>query len=176
MIGNTYPDVGIQECRSRAAYIELAIARMQHLDVTAVGSVSRSDMVREMSEAEVLAYPCDTIRFTEGFSVTTLEACAAGAVPVLRGVDALPEIYGSLPSMYTPGHDSPWFVGLVENALTNEKFAASCRDAGYAIAERHAWPVLAERLERMILTRLSERGGYEASGSDGDPAEPLPIG
>lgn len=161
MVSNTYPDAGIQECSSRAKYIELAIARMQHLDVTAVGSVSRNDMVREMSEAEVLAYPCDTIRFTEGYSVTTLEACAAGAVPVIFGVDALPEIYGELPTCLQPG-DTTAFINRVCDALNWPGLAAEWRDIGYEIASRAAWPVLAERLERMILKRLNERSGTDA--------------
>ena len=124
-------------------------------------------MALEMSEAEVLAYPCDTIRFTEGWSVTTLEACAAGAIPVLRGVDALGEIYADLPYCMKP--DDPKFVDYTVNALQDcaAENVKLDRDRGYRIAQRYTWPTLAEKLETII---------HEATSPANNAAESLPAG
>ena len=143
---------GLTEIGYRIRYIQRALELYKRFDVENVGSVSRQQMALEMSEASVLAYPCDTIRFTEGFSVTTLEACAAGAIPVVRGVDALPEIYGELP--YFVPKDAR-FSDKVVAALTDEH-PEHARAVGYRIAQRYTWPSLAEKLEEIIR---------EASGS-----------
>lgn len=158
---NAFPDPGIQECGQRARYIELALARMKHLDVTAVGSVSRQDMAREMAEAEVLAYPCDTIRFTEGFSVTTLEACAAGAIPVINPVDSLGHLYGELPSADGVGRFPDRVCAALDSSHANVRWQQECRDIGKKIAARHEWDVLAEQLERIMLKHLGEAKAAE---------------
>lgn len=158
---NKWPDAGIQELGQRARYIELALARMKHLDVTAVGSVSRQDMAREMAEAQVLAYPCDTIRFTEGFSVTTLEACAAGAIPVINPVDSLGHIYGELPSADGVGRFPDRVCAALDSSHANVRWQQECRDIGKKIAARHEWDVLAERLERIMLKHLGEAKAAE---------------
>jgi glycosyltransferase involved in cell wall biosynthesis len=158
---NTWPDPGIQECGQRARYIELALARMKHLDVVAVDSVSRQDMAREMAEAEVLAYPCDTIRFTEGFSVTTLEACAAGAIPVINPVDSLGHIYGELPSASGVGAFHDRVCAALDSSHANVRWQNECREIAKKIAARHEWPVLAERLESIVLRHLGEAKAAE---------------
>jgi len=154
--GQPVVERGLTEIGYRIRYIQRALELYKRFDVENVGSVSRERMAVEMSEAEVLAYPCDTIRFTEGFSVTTMEACAAGAVPVIRGVDSLSEIYGDLPSCLADTNQRK-FISAVCMALDNtEGFADDCRSIGSRIAGQHTWPILAEKLEEIIR---------EASGS-----------
>jgi len=140
----------------RARYIDLAMRRMGGLGVTRVGSVSRRQMVKEMSEAVVLAYPCDTVRFTEGFSVTTMEACASGAVPVVTAVDSLGQIYlPHIPAVPVPARDNvPAFAEFVVRGLTDTGFQTGAREKSLALAESHRWSVLAGRLEEILLERL----------------------
>jgi glycosyltransferase involved in cell wall biosynthesis len=137
---------GLTELGYRARYVEQALKRCAHLGIEAIGSVSRDRMKVEMSEAEVLAFPCDTIRFTEGFSVTTMEACAAGAIPVLFPCDALKEIYGGLPM----ARDLDDFAQLVIDSLTDPIRAEVSRADAADIAQLHTWDLLAERLEGII--------------------------
>lgn len=143
---------GLVETGYRARYIARALELLRSEGVEAVGSVSRQEMAREMSEAQCLAYPCDTIRFTEGFSVSTLEGCASGAVPVVSGCDALGSIYGELPTMVpAPIRDhGREFVDQVERVLQDDEYRSKAVDVGRAIADRHRWDVLAERLEGII--------------------------
>jgi glycosyltransferase involved in cell wall biosynthesis len=115
-------------------------------------SVSRNRMSQEMAEATVLAYPCDTVDYTEGFSVTLMEACASGAIPVTSAVDALGSIYGG----YVPMVKAPvrshlvGFAGLVVRALTDESFQSKVRFKSRSLADAHHWDVLTEKLERSI--------------------------
>jgi glycosyltransferase involved in cell wall biosynthesis len=149
-------ELGLTEVGYRIRYIQRALELYKRFDVENVGSVSRERMALEMSEAEVLAYPCDTIRFTEGFSVTTMEACAAGAIPVVVGVDALQEIYGELPTCIAPGDPFAESVMLALMLRESEDILRAHREIGYKIAQRHAWPTIAERLEKIINDALAD--------------------
>lgn len=141
----------ILELARRARYVRYALPRLAHLGVRHMGSVSRNQMALAMSEAAVLAYPCDTIRYTEGFSVTTMEACAAGMIPIISDVDALGEIYGGavamVPAPVSKRMDQ--FVEYVVRALTDSA-SGGAQHAARELASRHAWPVLAERLEKIL--------------------------
>ena len=145
-------ETGLVETGYRARYIARSLELLRSEGVEAVGSVSRREMAREMSEAECLAYPCDTIRFTEGFSVSTLEGCASGAVPIVSACDALGSIYGELPTMVpAPIRDhGSRFIDQIELVLQDDVYRAEAQRIGRSIAERHRWDVLAERLEGII--------------------------
>lgn len=161
---NVHPD--LLEIAQRKRYIQHAMARLSgpKWDVEHVGSVGRTRMRAEFEQAVVLGYPCDTIRYTEGFSVTTLEACASGCLPVVTDIDSLGHIYGGAAPMVEVGQNSldasqlATFTGLVVRGLTDEAWrseqVAKCR----ALAENHAWPILAERLEGMIHEAKKARG------------------
>lgn len=72
------------------------------------GQRSVNETLTAFGKASFMLYPCDTVSFTEGFSVSTLEAAQAGALPIITGVDALAEIYGNFlpvaPAPYTEHH------------------------------------------------------------------------
>lgn len=149
----------IQELAQRYRYIACAMERLKDHGVSAIGSVSRKRMVQEMYEAVVLGYPCDTIRYTEGFSVTTMEACAAGLVPVISSEDALGSIYSALPTVLpTPisSYMGP-FVELVVGALEGNAFAVPAVGEGRRLAAAHAWPILAERLEQILMVEMDKK-------------------
>lgn len=145
-----------EEQFSRAHYLRESIARFSmrpDLGVELVDSVSRERMNVEMSEAEVLAYPCDPVVWTEGFSVTLMEACAAGVLPVTCGVDALPEIYGgAVPMVDRPVKDNiSGFTDFVIRGLTDSAFRSETVSKTTALAGRYRWSDLAKRLESIIV-------------------------
>jgi hypothetical protein len=123
------------------------------------GGVSRNDLAKELAEAEVLAFPCDTVAFSEGFSCSTLEGCASGALPIISGTDALGEIYrGATPIVSPPieSHLDKW-TSLVIRALTVPPWAESWRAKAKQFAASHAWPLLAERLETILERKMGEK-------------------
>lgn len=143
---------GLREMGRRARYIEFAMKRLAHLGVECVGSVSRHDIEREMAHAEVLAYPCDTVLYTEGFSVTTMEACGSWTLPCIAGADALGDIYGGhVPTVPAPASDHmAEFVENVVRGLTDPWWAEAWTEKANDLALEHSWEALTPRLEQIL--------------------------
>jgi glycosyltransferase involved in cell wall biosynthesis len=78
----------------RARYIENSISRLQDHGVHVHDAVPNQRMARELQAAACLVYPCDPVRYTEGFGCSVLDAAAAGCVPIISTADALPEVHG----------------------------------------------------------------------------------
>ena len=74
----------MMEVGQRLRYINNAIKQMKSLGVEYIGSVGREQMTKELKSSQVFAYPCSIVNdYTESLSVATLEACAAGCVPII---------------------------------------------------------------------------------------------
>jgi glycosyltransferase involved in cell wall biosynthesis len=143
---------GTSEHGHRGRYIGAALDRLKLDGVDVFGSSSRNVMRRELSEAMVLAYPCDPIAYSEGFSVSIMEGCASGALPVIVGADALISIYkGHVPCVDPPARKA---VGqwrdLVIRSLTDSKWQKSWVTRARALAERHDYIDLARRMEGLF--------------------------
>jgi glycosyltransferase involved in cell wall biosynthesis len=148
-----------RENKARALYTQRALPALAAHGVEVVGSVSRNRMAFELSRAEVLAYPCDPIAWTESFCCSALEGCAAGALPVLSEADCLKEIFGeACPMVPAPArkHLGEW-RGLVVRALTDTPWADEWRAKGRALAGRLTWQHNAEAFEGVLNKALAER-------------------
>lgn len=139
----------IEKQRRRALYIEDALRRMaEHGGLDSWGveicdSVSRVRIEDELARAEVMAYPCETVSWSEGFSCSTLEACASGCHVVVTDCDAFGELYSSLDPV--PVGNWKLFAERVVGALRGEerdRFVAAGRDLGV----RYTWRSHCERL------------------------------
>jgi glycosyltransferase involved in cell wall biosynthesis len=87
--------------RINSQYVDRVLPVLQ--DVEVIGPKSRAEICDALSEAELLLYPTDCVAYNEGFSCSTLEGCAAGAIPILVGSDALGSIYrGACPVIDPP--------------------------------------------------------------------------
>lgn len=156
--GSSHSHPDFREFSYRANYISMSLDRMKNMGIEKFGSTSRQKMAEEMSKAMVLAYPCDTIRFTEGFSVTTMEACAAGLVPIISDVDSLGQIYGGhIPTVKFPVTDRmDQFSDLVIKALTDSSFREEVTSRARTLAHDHRWSFLAEKLESLIRSKAKK--------------------
>lgn len=83
----------IIEMAQRVRYIKHAMEELKSMDVEHVGSISRERMIEEWNKASVFAFSADTVAFSEGFSVSTLEAHASYTIPVITDADCLGGIY-----------------------------------------------------------------------------------
>ena len=156
---NAVPEYSMRERAQRAKYINAVLSELKKIGVEVVGSVSRKRLAAELSAAEVLAFPCDTIAYTEGFSVATLEGCASGALPIITDIDALGSIYGgSVPMVAAEIENrvSEW-SDFVVRTLTDAPWAAEWRRKAGLLADRHAWPVLAARLEALLEEGIARK-------------------
>lgn len=156
----------IEMLRSRAVYIQECLRRMSGPEwgITVCDSVSREQIEREMCEAEVLAYPCDTVRWSEGFSCTILEGCAARACPVITDCDALGGIYMEacvVEDMDAPGWQATWRDSIIR-VLRDASRRGRINEKARAFAERHTWRLHAERLIAAIQ-KAQGRSSHHAS-------------
>lgn len=145
----------IEPLRARALYVEEALRRMSGPEwgITVCDSVSRAQIEREMAEAEVLAYSCQTTTWSEGFSCTTLEACAARACPVITDCDALGAIYADAAAVVPVSHWEEWRDTVVR-ALTDSAFRDTQNERAHAFALRHTWRNTAEQLMARVKERM----------------------
>lgn len=156
---STHVNPDLREHAHRAQYVKRLLAHKDRLGITVVGSASRQQMVKELSEAQVLGAPFDTIAWTEGFCVAALEGCASGALPIISDVDALGEIYGGhTPMVAAPAHRhmDEW-TELAIRALTDEPWRQSWVERARTRAQDFAWPKLAERLEKILEKGLAAK-------------------
>lgn len=142
----------VTEMAQRIRYIKKAVKELAHLDVEHVGSVSRERMQTEFSEASVFGFPCDTVAFSEGFSVSTLEAHASHTVPVITDADCLGGIYqNSGCVMVNDIKDNlDIFTQKMIQALTDQEFANQKIKKSREFAKQHTWTQTAQQLETII--------------------------
>lgn len=142
------------EMANRLRYIVEAIKRLKNLDVVHCKSVSRNQMVKEMNEASVFAFPCDTVATTEGFSVSTLEAHASFTVPVITNQDCLGSIYNNSGSVVIKSpvrQRLPEFTDAVIKGLTDKTFADGVIEKCREFAFNHTWANTAKMMEQLVI-------------------------
>lgn len=141
----------IEELRSRALYIDECLRRMSGPEwgIEVCDAVSRERIEREMCEAEVLAYPCDTTRWSEGFSCTILEACAARACPVIFDTDALGEIYWESCIVCDRGNLAYWRDSVIAS-LVSKTQRDETNARARSLAEKLTWVRHVDRVLEIV--------------------------
>jgi glycosyltransferase involved in cell wall biosynthesis len=117
----------ISKAGARARYINECFKRLGRSGengIKLVGPIGNKAMIRELMRTQVFPYTSDCLAFTEGFSVATLDACAAGVVPLVSDADALGDLYRNVAHVI-PGrpadHKDEWIDAIIR-ALTDEPF------------------------------------------------------
>lgn len=141
------------EMGQRIRYIKSAIKKLKPLGVEYVGSVCREQLKKELNEASVLGYCCDTAAFSEGFSVSILEAHASFTVPIITDKDCLGEVYKNSGALIVESpikdHLSE-YSDLVIKALTDQRFSDHIIDKCRIFAMLNSWDKVAEKLEGVM--------------------------
>ena len=147
-----FTNIGEHEMANRYKYVNLAVAKLKDHGVFHHKSVSRQEIAKVFSNSRILAYTCDPVRFTEGFSCTTLEAAVAGCLPVIVGADALGEIYGNfvptIPSPYSKNRDQ-YFDTLMKYLIDNDAYKQAQTKAK-EMAKTHNWTEINKQLEVIL--------------------------
>jgi glycosyltransferase involved in cell wall biosynthesis/SAM-dependent methyltransferase len=141
---------------ARAKYVEYALDKLVNDGVKLYDSISYESIASEMSTAQIFAYPFDPIMWTEGFSVSTMEACAAGTLPVITDADALGEIYGaSVPIVKHPiGDRLDTFIDLVVKGITDKEWFYETTKKSRELAKKYEYVDLARDLNDFIVSRI----------------------
>ena len=150
-----YPFPPVEALRARALYINDALGRMRDpkWGITVHDSVSREELEREMASAECVTYPCDTVRWSEGFSCTLLEACAARACPVTLETDAFPDVYGGTVPMVARECITEW-GDLVIRALKDDAWREIANERCGLFADGKTWEVTATKMLQAMKARM----------------------
>lgn len=147
------------EIGTRARYVEECLRRLGRNGengVTVVGPTPNKTLARELMRTEIMAYPCDPLRWTEGFSVATLDACAAGCIPLITDVDAIGDIYrgvAEIVSQRPVSRDGRW-VEAITRALLDEGYRDSVRRGLSLFVAGFSRQSNAERWENLLREAL----------------------
>lgn len=143
----------VEPLRQRALYIEECLRRLKGHGVTVRDAVNRETIEHEMSVAECLAYPCQTTTWSEGFSCTILESCAAEACPIITDCDALGSVYAAIDPVAMQGEWLPVWRDRVIRALTDEAFRRDVNRRARKLGEELTWKKTTERIVELIEER-----------------------
>ena len=148
------------EVGQRSRYIGERLNALRDHGVIVHGPQSPDNIALRLLTADLFTYPCDTVSPTEGWSVSTLEAHAAGCFPVLTDCDALGEIYRSSGcSMVERRKGTSWIEAYQDalfQALQNPPTAEQrqiCREW----AKRYDWAIVGKLFQDMIDRRIKEK-------------------
>jgi glycosyltransferase involved in cell wall biosynthesis len=124
----------------RARYIKECIDRLGKYGengVFLIGAISNREMAKEFLSSKVLAYTCEPFRFTEGFSVTIMDACAAGCIPIISDVDAIGEVYADAAEIIKgkPSKNKDQWIGKIVEMLTNDDKATKAQERARTFAQ-----------------------------------------
>jgi phosphatidylinositol alpha-mannosyltransferase len=89
-------------------------------------------------------YLCPTTRAS--FGVTLLEAMACGTPLVVSNIPAFRDLAGEGGAMFAPCGDAAAWAAAVNSLLDDAPRRNAMSRAGRAVAERYAWPVVAQRV------------------------------
>lgn len=149
------------EIGNRALYVANKLNQFYFHGVHLRGALPPATLATDLLDAELMLYPCDTVRFTEGFGVAVLEACAAGVVPVITDMDALGEIYAGSGAVIVPRGDSRrWtdeYLETVLKLMDNPEEIAARSERVREFAKQYSWQIVAKQWDVMVTRRLREK-------------------
>lgn len=123
------------------------------------GSVSNKRMLVEMSRAQVFAYTCEPMSFTEGFSVATLDACAAGCPALISNADAITEVHGGAAAWIAgkPSETVNIWLDQLTDILTDQVRREQMTEIGRLHAGKFSMAKVGDQWERLLRERLKPR-------------------
>jgi glycosyltransferase involved in cell wall biosynthesis len=128
----------------RAKVIRAAV-KSPPRNVTFHGGIGQGELAMEQARSAVLAYPCDPVAPTEGFSMTVLEGVVAGCDVIISDADAFPELWAGAPSVTMlplPVDDAVWTDTIVKKLRNGNE------SRELYVKDDVSWKALARRWER----------------------------
>ena len=133
----------------RGLEIKRRLAHLGGQGVFVHGGVNKVELESFMLQGSVLAYPCDPVTPTEGFSMTILDAASYGMNVLTTDADALPELWSNLPGVTIlplPVTDQLWAKQILEGLKQPHRIPKEIPDV-------QTWSYLATKWEKAITAR-----------------------
>jgi glycosyltransferase involved in cell wall biosynthesis len=143
----------------RANYISEALhilGRNGENGVTVMGPVSRRQFAAELSQTAVVPYTYDPVDpMSELFCGAVVDACAAGAVPVISDLDVLGDNFQGIAEVIPgrPGDSAQAWEDAIVRALTDEPWADAIRARARTFAEGLSYAHVAAAWETFLTKR-----------------------
>ena len=132
--------------------------------VVKLGSVSRSDVIREQLEAQVHLWPSEPPNVgSQIHGISQMEAAAAGCALVLSDVEAFPELFtGTADLLPVPGTmfrdqegevarvDAQDWADVVLDLFRDPEAWARASQASRRLAEQHTWSAVVDRWDALV--------------------------
>lgn len=147
---------------ARARYIGECLDRLGRdgeNGVTLVGAVPNVKLAEELARTQILPYTCDCITFTEGFSVSIMDACAAGAVPIITDTDAIGDIYRDIAVVLptNPGEHIHLWVETIKAVADDSGYRNVLIQRARKFAARFGRMQVAKLWETLIATNITRK-------------------
>lgn len=150
------PTVGpdILELAQRVRYIKEMAPRLKYLDVEHIGSVSKNQIIEEYKKAQVFAFTCDPVQFTEGFSISTLESLNYACFSAISDADCLGSLYNGYAEIIKgkPGKNLKQWEDTIVRGLTDEDYRIQSIKNGRKFAKNHDFKIMTKQLENLITS------------------------
>ena len=142
----------------RAMEVYQRLKELEGHGVTYVDGVGQWQLARMQLESGAMVYPCDPVAPTEGFSISILEAHAAGIPVVTTDADALPELWGESTLMLRRPFSDAELTDAIVSVLTDENLRAALQTRGLAKAQEYNWTDIGDAFYQALKGEL---GGGE---------------
>lgn len=167
----------IRKLAHRAKYVKEALDVLGwngENGVTVYDSVSNHQMAEELLAASALTYPCDPIAYTEGFGVSILDACVAGAVPIISDVDAIGEVFkdAALIIPGRPGSCHGTWIETICKVLTDDSYRDPLVQKSVKFSEQHTRQVRNKQWEEFLS--FNKKPMQVATFTEPEPSQYIP--
>ena len=150
------------EIGQRARYVADKLRKLEGHGVILHGAVSPVQLAKDLLQSDLMTYPLDPVSSTEGFSVSTMEACAAGCVPVVTDADAFKELYSASGAVMIDRGEggAEWVDEYREQVLQLLKPESrpeieARRELVRKFAAQYDWSVVGEQWHQMLDRRMA---------------------
>ena len=127
-----------------------------------IGPISNVLLAKELAQTEILPYTCDCMSFTEGFSVSIMDACRAGCVPIISDTDAIGDIYKNVAYVIRGKvHDrkQEW-IDTIVRTMNDPKLRKAISTRARNFAQRFSRQHVSRLWEILIKENLGKKSNF----------------
>lgn len=144
----------------RARYIAECLRRLGaegENGIFLIDSVPNTQMAHELGAAALLAYPCDTMGYTEGFGVSVLDALAAGCPALISDCDAFGEVYAGVAQIIPgrPGKQPERWIEAITDVLLHGDPGPQVARQEFAV--QHCRQMVAGKWQDVLMRQLAQK-------------------